>query len=264
MALTFGATATDRVYFTGRDLITNVFTIAGWVKPSSLTNNDCFFGTPGANPANHSQDAIINFIMRTIGSAGAIGLIVNGVGTNVASLGSLMTTGAWQYIAAVLDAPNGVAKLYRGTTSVAVAEVPSYSVQTPGSTTTVWSQDDPSNDKYTWGARFAGGAYTNSFHGDMSWGQIWNRVLTLAELQAQQFTPVPTDTNQQAYHQFGYTAPTNGNQPDWSGHSPARDGTISGATVATHVTGVTINAPAIPTIVPGMGRSTRLGISIGV
>lgn len=130
----------------------------------------------------------------------------------------------WCFLACVMNSAgvNSDQQVFVGSLTSAVTEASAYDLQGVGSGT----HDDAGADALI-GHNTAAGS---SIDGFVAWMGIWNRALTLGELQAQQFHPHVTAGCVGFYH-LGWTG--TGTQPDWSGNENV--GTVTGATVGNHV-----------------------------
>jgi hypothetical protein len=143
------------------------------------------------------------------------------------SNGAPSTLGAnkWFFVAAVWNpaGTNTDQHLYHGDLATAIAEVSSYSIQRVGSGTVT------SNS----GLNLLVGNATNGLlpmTGRIGVVAMWNRQLSLGELRAQQYRPLPTSGCVLFTH-LGFNG--TGTQPDWSGNG--NNASVSGCTVADHV-----------------------------
>ena len=132
----------------------------------------------------------------------------------------MLSANAWLCVAHSWDvASGGTSSWYRGTRTTSMSSV--------GGTPTVGSgtHDDS-------GGSLTVGLYTglNSDAVRVATMAVFNRALSLAECNAWQFKPRVT-SGCVGFWNFGYNG-TN-TQPDWSGN--ANNGTVTGATVADHV-----------------------------
>ncbi len=109
-----------------------------------------------------------------------------------------------------------------------------------------------------------------SIPGRIAWIGLWNRVLTLVEIQEQQFAPHVT-SGCVLFSHYGYNG--TGTQPDWSGNG--NNGTVTSATLTPdHVPIRGMAARRVvdysPYFIPGAGRTTKntrawpLGVEIGM
>lgn len=161
------------------------------------------------------------------------------------SCNGFLTTGIWQFIAATFDGTNA-SKLYVGSLTSIVSEVSSYAnYQAPSGT----NCNDATANLYLMQR-----PSVTAMDGKMAWAGIWNRSLTLGELQAQQYHPHVTADCKLFMH-LGFNG--TGTQVDWSGNG--NNGTPANLTVANHVPlgPLVLSAPRVPVQYP---RPIRMNI----
>lgn len=219
MALTFGAATSDRVDHGSATYLDDLttFTYAQWVYPTTLTGNRVFMSKTAASSGK--------FFLLDGAIPSALQLFVNHATTALSyiSVTGTMTTGAWQFIAATFDSAGGAlnqAHLYRGTTSTAVTEV-SYNSRTDGAGAV--TADAAANLRVG-----NTDGLTAAIQGHIAWAGVWNRSLSFAEIQDQQYFPHVTTGNVLFSR---YNRNTTGTQYDSSGLQ--NNGTVTGATVTT-------------------------------
>lgn len=218
MALNFAGVSTANVNVGSGASIDNLVptTFAAWVKPSALTGGRRIFAK--------GQTVGFHFFGIAAAGTGRLGYVVdyNTTNANGTTNDGALTTGAWQFVAGTFD---GVTppKVYVGSLTALVAEVPSYStsVAPAGGLTSDAAQN-----------LYIGNEPGSSiaFPGDIAWVGRWSRVLTIGELIEQQFNRHAID-GCVLNLELGWNG--TGIQPDWSGYGNA--GTVTGATVSAHV-----------------------------
>lgn len=243
MALSF-PNATDRVECGSNAVLDNLTkgTYAAWIYPNGITSDSRIVqkGLAASGIRNMGID----------GASGAGKLYVYAYRPTIVLMISstgLVTDTTWQFVAGTFDSTltDNDQHLYRGTLTSAVTEAATYSARTVGS----GALGDNSATNQSIGNRAPAGAYP--FLGVIAWVGIWNRQLSLGELQAQQFRPHVTSGCVLFMH-LGYAG--TGTQPDWSGNG--NNGTVTGATVSAHVPlrpvfGANAWTPYIPPVVVG-------------
>ena len=168
------------------------------------------------------------FYMNTAVSAGQLAFQVARAtaGLNARSAAGFVTVNEWQCLAAVynVNGVDGDQRLYRGTLVSTLAEAPSYVTQSVGNGA---SGDDSAGTQTVGNVT---GIDNFNLDGLIAVVGIWNRVLSLNELIAQQYRPRMTDGCVLLMH-VGYHG--TGTQVDYSGNG--NHGTVTGATLADHV-----------------------------
>ena len=191
------------------------FTMMWWLNPTSLAASSFLASkTPVGYGTWRDVYCNVNGQVRVEFKRATTGMTVYAVNGTLAA-------GAWQCIAVTWDGSNA-AKIYKGTLAAALAEA-SYATSTAGSG--AYSSDAAE-------ALFlgAGPNITQRFNGSIAWVGLWNREMTLAELQSQQFRPRVT-SGCVGFWMLG--ANGTATQADWSGNG--NSGSVTGATVADHV-----------------------------
>jgi hypothetical protein len=200
------------------DLHGGTFTYLAWVYRT---------GT-GADQEIITKDASFPdgalFAVDAITVEGQLRLFVprNIVNIDVYSSGTVVAADTWTIVACTYNlSASPIGKLYTGTLTSAMAEV-SYGLQENGSGSL--TGDDAAN-------LYVGSVQrdtTKTFKGRIAGVAVYNRVLTLAELQAHQFdwTPRSGCVLLTDYHGTGIQADLSGN---------GNNGTVTTATVADHV-----------------------------
>jgi hypothetical protein len=135
----------------------------------------------------------------------------------------VVTTNAWQFVGAVFNGSGVDAdqKMYRGTLAIRVAEVGAYFVKSTGSGT-------HPTDAGSTGLIGNRGNFNVGFPGRIAWLGLWNRQLSVSEIETQQFRPRVTSGCVGFWDLHG-----TGTQYDQSGNG--NHGTVTGATAADHV-----------------------------
>ena len=198
----------------------NVATYLFWVKISTLVAGDriCQKGL-GANFYLMDVTGAGSDLLEFSINRGTLSQLSSALFTNFANWPG---TGAWAFMAVVCDTggADGDQKLYIGSLTGSATEPSSYDNQRVGSGTV----GDNSGSNLVMGNR------TNDnveLAGDIAWGGLWNRVLTLGEIRAQQFRPHKTPGNV-LFTRYGMNGA--GLQIDESGFG--NHGTVTGATLA--------------------------------
>lgn len=215
-ALFFGAATSDRVDFGSPAALDNLLTLTYlvWCYPTTLNASRRFINK-GIGTRTQSSFHLID-------TSGNIQYLRGYSGTPGAFTGTSSDTplalNTWCFVGCVFNSgvsPQG--KLYRGKLNAAAVEC-AYSAQTDGVGTPF---DDSAN------SLFVGNAVTSSitaFQGRIAWAAIWNRVLTLTEIQEQQFRP-NISSGCVLFTRLGRST---GTQVDES--ASALSGTVTGAT----------------------------------
>lgn len=125
-----------------------------------------------------------------------------------------LSNNTWQFVAATWDVngSNTDQKLFIGTLASAVSEVSGYSDQTVGAGTV---STVPDSKPVQIGDGIGEFAWETGYAGRIAWVGVWNRTLSLGEIQAQQFRPHVTNGCLLFSH-YGYSGV--GTQADWSGN----------------------------------------------
>lgn len=214
MALLFGAASSDRVDHGNIAAAPTAFTILHWANPNSVATASKRLAAKGGTTG------FINYGMGLTSNIDHLRLTIDYSTTDALadSVAGVIETNKWQFFAGSFDGTNAP-KLYKGTLTTTVAEV-TYSA-TPVAPVGTRVAEGVS-------ALYLGNdsAFTRSFAGSIHFFAWWNRVLTLGEIQEQQFRPHRTSgCILLSFPGFNGT----GTQPDWSGSS--HSGTVTGATV---------------------------------
>jgi hypothetical protein len=217
MALDFVTAGTDVVNHGSDSSLDDLssFTLAFWAMPDALASNNALWGKLTNTSANNrfvASDGLGNLRFFILGSAN----------WDYRTNDTPVSTGNWYYIAVTFDA--GVSPdvaIYVGSPTSILSES-AYTTSTDGS-----AKVADSNNNLHIGNN---GNAANCWDGKIATAQIWNRALTLGELQAQQFRPRVTN-GCVLYTHYGFNG--TGTQPDWSGNG--NSGTVTGATVSDHV-----------------------------
>lgn len=224
MALTFGAASSNRVdcgSAAGIDELLTM-TVLALVRPTALTSGRVIVAkkfdtnaTAGWRLALQGTTGQLNFNRRHTSNA-----------TSYTSTDNLCApVDTWRWVAATYDEAGGAGarvNLYGAAIHEMLAETGTYATSTNGTGASladeaqslIWSNytDNPSA----------------SFQGQMAFGMIVNRVLTLGELWSLQFNPRPI-SGCVNFMRFGWNGTST--QADMSGSGNA--GTVTGASVAT-------------------------------
>jgi hypothetical protein len=219
-ALSF--TSTDSVNFGSASSIDDCFnndgTMVMWVFPTATTAASTFARKDNTGAIwSFTGAASVQFTLAR--STQSLAMIYTTA--NLPNFG----TNKWVFIAVVWDTAgaNGDQILYSGDLTHTVAAGSSPSPQRVGSGT-VTSQDALS----LFVGNNVGGAAP--FPGNIAYTGLWNRRLSLGELQDQQFHPHVTSGSVIASY-LGFNGTSS--QPDWSGNGNA--GTVTGSAVVAHV-----------------------------
>ena len=193
----------------------SAFTFITWFYPTTLANDDYIF---------EAQDAgglCWRFLMA--GTGGELQALVQRNNTNsyVQTNTGFVTADAWNYAVFTWDATNAAA-VYTGDLSTLAAEA-TYSTDVPSTGTL-----DVPNSPF----RIGHSALTNqSMEGRIANCMFYDSALSLAQIQAQQFSEIPLFDGCQFAHIYHDASAT---QADYSGNG--NTGTVqSGTTDAAHV-----------------------------
>lgn len=213
MSLIFGGATTDVVSVAAHASLNNLATktVLLWVYVTTLTTNRAYWGKNTGNFFNHS------------GSTGNIrvGADRSSGDSNYITNNTPVALNTWTCVAFTYDnAATPPIHIYTGTVLPLVEAT--YGTATDGSGSVV----NDSGSAMLWGNRSAIDA---AIQGRIAVGMMWNRVLTLGELRAQQFNPHMT-AGCVDFKIFGFNGVDT--QPDYSGNLNA--GTVTGATVGPH------------------------------
>lgn len=191
------------------------FTFLILIRADATAQNCGLFGKGTAAGSNRRS-----LELRTSVTASAIFCIIDGATTDhtAESVTNAYAQDVWTWIAATWAGGDTAPKIFTGTLTSLLAEV-SYSATNNGSGA---PSSNAANDQLV--GAFGGG--TGVLNGRAAVAMIWNRELTLQELQAQQFRPHRT-SGCVLYTRYGYDG--TGTQRDFSGNG--NTGTTSGASV---------------------------------
>lgn len=222
MSLLFGAVNSDRVNCGHGSSLANITTgtLLWWCKPSNVTNSALnFFSKQGGPPSKGWEvfrrgvdGSSVRFLFYDSSAGNAIDVFSN-TGAIVAN--------AWNFFSQTWNVGGSSGKIYKGSLTALAADVTS-SLSFSG----VGAADDSAIDFLIGN----GSSLAQALPESIATVQLFNRVLTLGEIQSQQFQPHVTSGCVAFYH-LGYNGTST--QPDWSGHGNA--GTVTGATVSAHV-----------------------------
>lgn len=195
----------------------STFTVLAWVNTSSLAGDNFIW-----SKTDNGFAAERFFILR---SSGYIRVELGRATTYAIAENndSAISTNTWRFVGFSWDGTNAP-KIYRGDLTTAIAEVSSYVTSQAGSGT---AQDESANSMIFGNINPAGG---EGFNGRIATVMVYNRVLSVGEMQSLQFMPRAA-SGCLIYSNYGYNGTTNA--PDWSGNG--NTGTNTGATVGDHV-----------------------------
>lgn len=223
MALTFGALTTDRVNCAAAAGLGTTWTVLMWVFVTTNTAGKQFFLQPTTGAIPHVQ-----FLLNGSGGTAGNARVLFGRATArtdyITSDRPFQTGSVWKCIAATFDTGAGaglLAHIYHGDLATVLAES-TYGTATDGS-----GAFETENAALVIGNN----AVPNSaLLGRIAVVMAWNRVLSLAELQSQQFRPRKSDGCVLFMH-LGFNGVST--QGDLSGN--VNNGTVTGATQSDHV-----------------------------
>lgn len=222
-ALLMTAAGTDKVDHGSAASLDDLsaISVCVWIRPTTLTATN----SPTIWSKDQSAGGYVTY-WRMNDASGNMRFRVQtsgGVSGAVASTSNPLAVNVWSF-ACVSQAAAGVAsnmRMYHGGLSTSITEVSG----SPGSDLTVAKAADASTSMLIGGFSTAG-----SFSGRVAWAGVWNRVLTLGEMQTQQFQPrITSGCVLFSYYGFNGT----GTQADRSDSS--NNGTVTGSAVADHV-----------------------------
>ena len=226
MALNFANTTADRVDMGSSSTLDNLqaSTICAWVyRTTTRVSGQIYakgsFANQTRNPA---------FGLR--GNDGStLSLLVDRATTDLNLTGNnassaTLPLNTWAFAVAAYDTSTNP-QMFMGTLTAEVSEV-SYATQTLGSGTI----GDNTAELGCVGNASLAGTQDKSFPGIIGFISIYNRRLTLGEIQQQQFSPYVTSGCIYFSH-LGFNG--TGNQVDWSGNK--NTGTVTSATYSSHV-----------------------------
>lgn len=213
MALTFVSASSDRVNCGSAAGIDNLtaLTVMGWVNPTALAGRPLISKYRGSVPEG--------WTFEIDGASGFLSFTWEQNTSHIAYVSSslALTTNTWACIAATADATG--AKIYVGSLTANMAET-TYSATTVGSG---GFKSDAARSLFL-GNRDAT-TPNGGFPGRIGPTLLFNRILTLGEIQSLQFKPRPLSGCR------GYWRPGDAGTssvPDWSGQG--NTGTVTGAT----------------------------------
>lgn len=226
MALHFADSSTDRVECGNSSELNDIAagTIIVWHLPDGQGNDEGWAakisGGDGWDWSAPADTDAMRFILRRIGG---------NINVNSTNSTQVIATGVWNYNAVAWDINGADAdqKLFYGRLNVAVTEADNYTFQSVGSGA-VYS-DAASNFTI---ANIPGGGGA-SFDGKIALLAVWDKQLTLAQIEAQRhmLDKAIESANCVGFWNLGLYG--TGVQPDWSGNG--NNGTVTGATVSPHV-----------------------------
>lgn len=197
----------------------NGMTICQWVYRTANGVNQTLCSKDGAGTTG------FNFLINNDQAEGGLRFIVfRSSVTDFQSSGGEVALNTWTFVAVTFDDSLGTeADIYTGTLTSMASEV-SYAVTTSGSGTPT---DDSSIDLYVGNVVRAN---TNPIAGRIATTRVWNRRLTLAEIQQTQFDHFTQNSGSVINSIYNNPSLT---QPDLSGNG--NNGTVTGAAQANHV-----------------------------
>lgn len=189
-----------------------------WLNPSSVANATRVLIGKTTNTGSTGW-----FMARPSSGGSVIRIVVNRATTDMlrSSSAGVLVVGTPSCIAATWDVSADTCSIYHGTLAAALADV--------GGTLTAGSGAYVSDAAESYVIGNAGAA-SLSAGGAYSYAAVFNRVLTLAELQSWQLHPRKM-AGCVAFHELGLTGV--GSQWDYSGNG--NTGTITGATQSAHL-----------------------------
>ncbi len=200
-------------------------TVLVWARPTDVANEYRVLISKGWDQGTSAQ---LGWDLHTRSADGTQLRFTVGRATSIQGVNStpVMSANTWGCAAATWDITNGGPKIYYGTLTATLADVSASPANGSG------AQNDDSGRNVIVGAQDDGslGYVATAYYGSIAVAMVWNRVLSLAELRAQQFYPHPT-AGCVLFTHLGYNG--TGTQVDLSGNG--NNGTVSGATVADHV-----------------------------
>lgn len=197
-------------------------TVVMWARPTDVGNVVTHLWMKGAFDTNDEQVA---FKEGTDGTKISFRIERATTRDNATTATGFWAANTWYFLAFTWDTVTpATPKIYKGTLTSSVV------LDTDG-TSGSGSVDDNSADPFVVGNKSKSSeTYNRAFHSNIAWTGVWNRALSLGELQDQQFRPHVTSGNILFTH-YGFNGVNV--QPDWSGNGNA--GTVTGATVSPHV-----------------------------
>ena len=228
MSLQFASGADNYVNVGSAASLDNLtaITILAWVYPTSIATNDQVIWSK----TEVSSFTAYNTLYLSSGGGGDGSIYADTkratTDTLVNSAGSVVSDNAWQFIGAVKDTGGASSdqKLYYGTLSAVVAEVGSYTTQQVGSGTV---GDDSAQSASIGNASPTSPQSWSRFIGSIAWVGVWNRKLSLSEIQVQSQHPQVTSG---CVGMWFLGLQGTSTHIDFSGNS--NSGTVTGATVS--------------------------------
>ncbi len=217
MALTFGASDSDRVALAAGLDNQHTFTMLFWLYKTTESDFRRVFDKGDAAKALLEWNAAVNDLYFQVKRAT----------TNAVAISTLaaLPTNQWTYIAVTFDTTDGP-RIFSGSLTSAAAEV-SYSSRTVGSGA---GSDDSSFPWYI--GQDSSGADASAFRGRIALAAHYRRRFSLAEINAYQFQP-RNDADCDIFMHLGFNG--TGTQPNLASLSGGINGTVTGATVSGHV-----------------------------
>lgn len=222
MGLVFGANTSDRVDFgaAGGNFTDNVslISIAAWFKFSTFTNQRVIAAKVEANGLGGPR-------LRLNGTTELQFLIARSVvNASCITTNSSLATATWYYVVATYDPADTQPRIFLGSLTSLATERTYNGAQTIGSGSTN-AQTTPflvGND----------GNLNVALQGTIATIGVWNRQLSLAEVQQIQY--MPRNWLGSTCYLFSHLGILGtGTQPNWSGD--ANTGSLTGATLGEHV-----------------------------
>ena len=232
-SLTFGAATTDSVNHGSNASLDNLatWTVVMWVYPTTLTAGRVYFNKLEAAPDNGRRRCLVDTATDEVSCQVRENDLLANYITNNANL----TVNKWWFIAATFDLNAAAGESF----NIYVGDFDTIATECTYGTATdrTGTLDSDAAGSMIIG-NTAGGAA--SFQGDFSVFAHWNRVLTTAEIQNQQFSQVPTSgAVLLTYEGFNGT----GSQRDLSGN--ANNGSVSGPTASSNAPPIFLNGGAL-------------------
>lgn len=219
-ALTFtagGSNKVDHGSATGVDNLAAI-SVCAWIRPATLAAN-LYIWTKDVSAGGGFTRFVINdasgnmrFRIETNG----------GVAGNFTTNGAPLVVGVWSYVCATQAAAGGAGniKIYHGTLSTLVTAA----AGTATDLTVAKAADATSS------LLIGGFSTTSSFSGRIAWAEMWDRALTLGEIQSLQHRP-RVSAGCVLFTHYGFNGTST--QPDWCG--TGNSGAVTGATESGHV-----------------------------
>ena len=175
-ALRFGETNTDEVDHGSAAGLDNMAqcTVMVWLKPVAVTNANRAYVNKSDGSTGWS------FIQRTADGTTFTISIGRATTAQAAISTSVLTAGAWQFLAGTCDITNGGPKVYRGTLSSVVVDVTNGTPEDGAG-----AQDDDAAHTLEVGNLLA----SLSANADIAWVAVYNRDMPLAEIMLHRLNP---------------------------------------------------------------------------